>query len=378
MRRILSLSLLIVLAASTLSADVSIVERRNVARQHAGKEKPEHARRLHPAKSLNGKSGNLQSAGLAIGEQPLTDASGLEFFINTNITFTTSSSASGAASEASYTGPVAATTSAGGTVSTTLTDSFDGYNALCVSTTGATGPCATGDADYTVYNDNGAATLDASCGNRQVILPVQTIGTLSVQRKVLVPANDSFARWFNTVTNNGGAAVNVTLVTSNNLGSDAGTTIVSSSSGDAAATTADTWVTTFESFTGSTSTDVRLGHVLQGAGAPTPLISVTFANGDDNPFWAYTFSLAPGETKAILNFVTGQPSRAAANAKAAALAGLPATATQCLTPVERAQVVNFAPALSLIEVPTLGEIGLLALGLLLAAFALFKLRTRRS
>lgn len=362
MRKILAGSLFVVFTAGALSADVSIVEHRNVARQAAGKEKPEHARRSNPAK--------------AAGSQALTDGSGLEYFINTDITFATTSSASGAASEASYTGPVAATTSGGGTVSTTLNDAFDGYNTLCVSTTGATGPCETGNASYTIYNQNGAATLDAACGNRQVILPAQTIGTLSVRRKVLVPSNDTFARWLNTVTNNGGAAQTVTLITANNLGSDSNTTIVSSSSGDAVATPADTWVSTFQSFIGSTTSDPRLGHVLQGAGAPTPVAAVSFANGDDNPFWAYTFTLAPGETKAILNFVTGQPSRAAANAKAAELATLPDSATQCLSAAERDQVVNFAPELNVVEVPTLGEIGLLALGLLLAAFAVFRLRGR--
>lgn len=360
MRRTMTLSLLAALAAGTLSADVSIVEHRDAARQVAGKEKPEHARRANPAK--------------ATGSQSLTDGAGLEYFINTDITFSTSSSASGAASEASYTGPVAATTSGGGTVSATLSDAFDGYNALCISVTGATGPCETGNAGYTIYNQNGAATLDAACDNRQAILPAQTIGTLSVQRKVLVPANDTFARWYSSVTNQGGAAVTVTLVTANNLGSDANTAIVSSSSGDAAATPADTWVSTFQSFSGSTSSDVRLGHVLQGAGAPTPVAGIHFANGDDNPFWSYTFTLAPGETRAILNFVTGQPSRAAANAKAAELATLPAAATQCLTREERDQVANFAPALGVVEIPALSGIGLLALGLLLAAFAVSRLR----
>ncbi|MBK8286757.1 MAG: hypothetical protein IPK97_18875 [Ahniella sp.] len=75
------------------------------------------------------------------GEQALTDLSGFEYFINTDITFSTSSSASGAASEASYAAPVNVTTAMNGTVSTTLSDAFDGYNSLCVSTDGATGPC---------------------------------------------------------------------------------------------------------------------------------------------------------------------------------------------------------------------------------------------
>ena len=285
----------------------------------------------------------------------------------------------GRASEASYTGPVSATTSGGGTVSTTLTDAFDGYNSICISTTGGTGPCVTGDANYTIYNQNGPATLDATCGNRQVIFPVQTVGTLSVQRRVFVPANDEFARWVNCVTNNGGAAAGVTLITSNNLGSDSGTTLVSSSDGDATAELTDTWVTTFQSYTGTTSSDPRLGHVLQGAGAATPLSGISFANGDDNPFWRYTLSIPAGATQCVMNFVTGQPSKAEAAAKSAELAGLSANSTQCMTPTELAQVTNFsAVRVNAVEVPTLGTTGVVALVLLLSSFAILALRRRAS
>src|SRR5207344_1022279 len=61
------------------------------------------------------------------GAISLVDGGKLKFFINTNITFMTSSSASGAASEASYTQSVIATTSGGGTQTIKLNDAFDGY-----------------------------------------------------------------------------------------------------------------------------------------------------------------------------------------------------------------------------------------------------------
>src|ERR1700728_3920524 len=97
MRRACTTALLFVLAASTLHADVSLVER----------------------KALN-KSGKSKGPGhrtSATGSQSLIDNEGLQFFINTNITFTTSSSASAAMSEASYTHSVAASTLNGGTTS---------------------------------------------------------------------------------------------------------------------------------------------------------------------------------------------------------------------------------------------------------------------
>jgi uncharacterized repeat protein (TIGR01451 family) len=246
-----------------------------------------------------------------------------------------------------------ASTTAGGVVSTSLSDAFDGYNALCVSLTNATGPCQTGNASYVMYEKNGPATVDAGvpavteCTNRQYVLPPQTIGALTVQRKVYVPTNDQFIRWTNFFTNTSGAPVTFTTMTSNNLGSDSNTRIVSSSSGDAVAQTTDLWVSTFQNYSGSTSSDPRMGHVLQGTGASTPVSIINFADGDDNPFWGYSITLNPGQTKAIINFATAQPSKAAANAKSGSIAAFGATAQQCLSTTELSQVVNFASAADL-------------------------------
>jgi len=279
---------------------------------------------------------------------PLIDAAGLQYFVNTDIASSTTSNASGSASEASYQAPIVASTSAGGTTASSLSDMFDGYNSLCVSLTGATGPCATGSPDYAFYNQNGPTPFDATvpatpeCTNRQLAFPPQTIGPLSVSRKVFVPTDDRFIRWIDSFTNTTGAPVTFNVFTANNLGSDNNTIIVSSSNGDAVADLSDTWVSTFQNFAAGTSSDPRIGHVLQGVGAPTPLSVNVFANNNDNPFWGYTVTLAPGETKLIMNFATGQGTKAAANAQAARLALLPATSLQCLSATELGQITNFA------------------------------------
>lgn len=304
-------------------------------------------------RALRASSDSFSAHADATGSVQLIDSAGLQYFINTNITFSTSSSASGAASEASYTNAIVASTSGGGTTTSTLSDMFDGYNGLCVSLTNATGPCQTGNANYTMYEKNGAATVDATvpatpeCTNRQYILPAQTIGGLSVRRKVYVPTNDRFIRWTNIFTNTTGAPITFTMITSNNLGSDSNTRIVSSSSGDNVATVGDLWVSTFQNYSGNTSSDPRIGHVLQGTGAPTPVSSINFADGDDNPYWAYSITLTPGQTKSIVNYATGQGSKAAANAQAAAIAAFGANAQQCYSATELAQVVNFAASADL-------------------------------
>ncbi len=352
--------------ATAALADVSLVERHAVGKLISKAKGPHHPVR-------------------ATGSATLIDASGLKYFINTNITFSTSSSGSAAMSEASYTHAVAASTLNGGTVSSTLNDMFDGYNELCLNTNNVVATCETGNANFVLYNKNGAPVgsecPDTSGLNRQIIFPVQTSGSIQMQRKVFVPKTDAFARWMNIFTNTGATPQTVTMSIANNLGSDANTVITATSAGGAPPTsTTDatlTWVATFQNYSGTTTSDPRIGHVLQQAGAVTPLAGIHFANGDDNPWWGYTFTLNPGQTKIILNFVTGQPSKAAAAAQAANLASFPTSAQQCMTQTELAETVNFTGALPIAEVPTLGGASLAGLAALLLGVGTIALLRRR-
>jgi MYXO-CTERM domain-containing protein len=250
----------------------------------------------------------------------LIDGSGLEYFVNTDTTVTTSS-ASGAASEASYTKAVPTTTSGGGMTTATLSDAFDGYGALVVN--------------GEVFTNNGPGVL--SCNDREIIFATQAIGDLEVTRRAFVPADDAFLRWLNVVTNTGTAAVDVTMSTDNNLGSDDGMEVTATSSGDTAVETTDLWIAT-----GGDVDDPRLGHVLQGQDASVGLDTVVFVDGDDSPEWTYeTFSLPAGETAIIMFAVTGQPTNAAAATQADAIAALGGSVTDCLTPEDGALIANF-------------------------------------
>lgn len=281
--------------------------------------------------------------GLATGSDQLIDGSGVKYFINTNITFSTSSSASAAASEATYTHAVAASTLNGGTAQSRLTDSYDGYQSLCLSTDNTTGTCETGNAHWEIYNKNGAASVESN--GRQIDFPTQTIGSLTVSRKVFVPSNDSFARWINTITNTGSSAATFTVATGNNLGSDTNTLITGDSSGNTTPTTSDTWVTTFQNFVSpsTTTSDPRLGHVFGSPGATTGLSAMFFQNGNDRPWWDYTVTLAPGQTRLIVNYGVVQPSKAAAATKSAELANMnDANQFDLMSDSEKAEVLNFA------------------------------------
>ncbi len=305
--------------------------------------------------------GDGHVAPLATGSINLVDGSGFKWFLNTNITFvtTTGVGASAAVSEASFVGPLPATTLNGGVANATLSDGFDGYNSLFVDSDATFGalngiPAApSGD----IYNMLGAAPVaDPTCSNREYVFPVFTTPEgLTVQRSVYVPDDDGFARWINRITNPTAAPVTVDAGTSNDLGSDTNTRIDSTSSGDASATVDDLWVTTYENYSGTTSTDPRLAHVLGGAGAPVAAAAVQFANGDDSPLWRYRPTVAVGETITIVNFASVHATRAASRASAASLATLPPNALRCMSSSELHSIVNFALPTVSIDAATVDE-----------------------
>jgi hypothetical protein len=268
----------------------------------------------------------------ATGSQVL-NGGGVDFFVNTDITFATSSSASAAMSEASFTVATDVTTLNGGSVSSTLNDAFDGYNTLCLDVSGGNaGSCETGNANFEIYNGNGPATL--ACSNRAVVFPEALLAGVDVSRQVYVPAGSQWGRWLNSFTNSGASPVTFRAAIANNLGSDSNTINTGSASGQ--------WYGTMQNYSGTTSSDPRLGHVLGQSGAPLAPSDTNFVDGDDNPFWGYSITLQPGETISFLNYVTVQGTKAGANGTAAALsAGTVTGQFDCLSDTEKAQVANF-------------------------------------
>ena len=302
-----------------------------------------------PASAILG-DGTALVAPAATGSIQIVGGNGMKYFVNTNITFATTSSASAAMSEASFTAAQPATTLNGATTASTLNDAFDGYNALFVDVAPFADPPAaqTGNAEFIPYNQLGAApvvdsSIDPECTNREVVFPTAALGGLDVHREVWVPGDGNYSRTLNVVTNPTGAAISARLITGNNIGSDSNTMLVGSSSADATAEVTDTWVTSMQNFSGVTSADPRLGHVLQGVGAPVPLSVMEFVNGDDNPDWGWDVTVQPGETVRIVTFVVAEYTKARAEATSAQLAQLdPAVEPlRCLTDDEASSIVNF-------------------------------------
>ena len=143
----------------------------------------------HADVSLTDQQTFISGAPLAAGQVPrLIDATGLEWFINDEVTYATASSAVGAASDAVFVAAVEASTAAGGTELSVLADAFDGYNALRVSVNGGA---------PVMFNQNGTSTSD--CNGTAGHLARRRFGGVQFTRKIYVPPNDGFARWLNIV-----------------------------------------------------------------------------------------------------------------------------------------------------------------------------------
>jgi MYXO-CTERM domain-containing protein len=233
--------------------------------------------------------------------------------------------ASGGFQEANYSAAVAASTISGGTTSQYLGDMFDGYGPIFV--------------DGQLYWGNGPATLD--CGDRQLVFGTQTIGDLSVWRKIYVPEDDTFARAVVFVSNDGAKDISTTVSFKGNVGSDGATIVMADSSGDGSVDLKDNWAVSMQDFGGYyLSYDPRIGHIWQ-SGTGILADEIQLDDGNDLFQWRFTVDIPAGATVAIATFVTGQPTWAAAQVKAEELALLPDAATECLTKEEWGQVVNF-------------------------------------
>ena len=239
---------------------------------------------------------------------------------------------------ATFGGKVVASTLHGALASQTMHQSpFDGYGALQLSVNGA---------KAVTYDPVVKETKDASCppaSGTQFDLAVQTISGVAVSRQLFVPANDHFARVDQTLTNTTSAPVTVVLSNPyNNLRSNI-SPIVSTSTG-AAPSTADLWIGTFNGFgTGTTSTQARVGNVVQGPRAPVPLASLSMPGPRGAPEWTYSITLAPGQTRIVANYVVADPTLAQRNFDSFRLAQTGTNALECLSPAQIGELANFVP-----------------------------------
>ncbi|MBT8137888.1 MAG: hypothetical protein KJO54_12795 [Gammaproteobacteria bacterium] len=169
--------------------------------------------------------------------------------------------------------------------------------------------------DGTRYDPPGTPEFDES--GREITFPVQSMSGLDVVRRVFVPQEVNFVRYINTLTNPGTEAITVAVSNETDLGSDSRTTIVTSSSGDALATTEDSWIVT----NGDTN-DPIVTHVWDGTGGAdtADVVSVPLGGNDDVDWTWDSVTVQPGETITYMTLgamdVTAEDATTSANALA--------------------------------------------------------------
>jgi len=190
----------------------------------------------------------------------------------------------------------------GGYLSNGTTDAYDGAYYLEVNGT-------------TLSTTTGTTSTDG----RTVTIAATTLGAVSVQRFIYVPASGGdYARFLDVVSNPGSTAAAARIVVRGNLGSDSSTVLYATSSGDAALTTGDTWFGTDDT---DGTLDPSLAHVFQGT---SPRVGATAATlTSDNFSWEFSTSIPPGARVAVLTFAIQKNNRADAEAEARRLVELP-------------------------------------------------------
>lgn len=246
------------------------------------------------------------SAAAATGSKQVVSG-GFKWFINTNITFQTTSSGWGF-SEASGTAPML--TDAGGTQ--TLNDAFDGAMSWHVQLPGETNHAIGG------YNAVGGAVVTPSSPTPGQAVTVtgqaQTLQGLTVTGQIYFPAGKAVARSILILQNPTGAAITVQVANYNNLGSDANTTIVKTSNGDTVFNPGvDNWVISYQRPTplgGPVSDPIITLVGMQKAS------SAGYTDGDDNPYQIFNVTVPPGGTQRVMSLVQLSATRQAAIASA--------------------------------------------------------------
>jgi hypothetical protein len=290
----------------------------------------------------------------ATGSQQIitTAAGGLKakWFVNTNITFSTTSSASLALSEASLHTAAAATAS-----SFNRNDAFDGVLGWHVySGTPPGGPDSSGG----YYKAGGVVSVTAN----SVVGPNKTLAGLTTHAELFFSSSRNVVRSIFYMQNTTGAPITVTVDDDNNLGSDSNTSIQATSSGDATFDATDNWVISCQGATGPGSAceltaDPIITFAFQGPGAIRATSVDTPGNGNDNPNFRWAVTVPAGETRAVMVFV--ELSDTAAHAQADATLFNTNASLQTtdylgdLTPLQQSEVVNFI--INPTPVPTLTQ-----------------------
>jgi hypothetical protein len=296
----------------------------------------------------------------ATGSVQITVGNG-KWFVNTNITFSTTSSGSLALSSASL-----HTASAATALSYNRNDAFDGALSWHVYAS----PPGVADSSGGYVQAGGVVSVTSN----SVVGPNKTLAGLNVHTELYFPSSKSVVRSILYMQNPTGAPITVTVDNDNDLGSDIDTTIQATSSGDATFDATDNWVISCQ-LSGSScpgpgnlvgTSDPILTYAFQGPGGiRATSAGSSFANGNGNPNFRFSNVTVPaGETRAVMMFVQMSDTVADAEADAPRFNTLQGTDyLALLSPAQTAEIVNWN--VSALGVPSLSQWALAAMAGLL-------------
>jgi hypothetical protein len=295
------------------------------------------------------------------------NAGNANWFVNTNITFSTTSSGGLAMSSASL-----------HTISGTRDDAFDGAFSWHVN---AGSPGSLFEGEY--RSPGGTVSVTAN----SVIGTTQPLAGLNVHAELFFASAKAVARSLLVLQNPTGAPITVTVDNDSNLGSDNNTTIHATSSGDATFDSTDNWFVSCQrdvNISTNCVSDPVLTVAFQGPAGVVRGTNISgFTNGSNNFNERWTVTVPAGGTQSLMTFVQLSATPEGAQADAAAFnntGSLQAAGYLAgLSPIQESQIVNWN--ISAAAAPTLSEWAVMAMGSLLALVGLGRMgffRRRRS
>jgi Ca2+-binding RTX toxin-like protein len=163
-----------------------------------------------------------------------------------------------------------------------------------------------------VVNGTAVNPQTASVDGGELTMAPVMIGGIAVQRQILVSdatiSATGFARFLDSFTNTTGAEVTITVTTQTNSGADGNLQFPLTSSGDTNLNANDTGFTTSDGAGPDTAAMIAFGE----AGSLNSLPSDVTRSGDAITV-THTITLAPGETRSLLQFATANNSDAEAS-----------------------------------------------------------------
>lgn len=177
--------------------------------------------------------------------------------------------------------------------------------------------------------------------SREMEIGPSVTEVIEVRRKVFVPDDDAFVRYLEIVENSSATETfTATLRIDSDVGSRYDTEIIATSSGDVSFSAEDTFIITDDENDGSGNPAML--HLFAGEDATEQPIEVyTNAPGNDDIWYEFDVTVAPGERKIIMHFASQNVSRDDARVSAEHLSCLQGSALAGLSVAELADIVNF-------------------------------------